>query len=284
MVVKANGPMLLGRDRGGSRIFFRRGAPLRNGVTNTNKPHWFCRITVVLECRRSSQGGLRTPCTLPLDPPQHETAKILNLLHIGPFQVNNVDSGGLESCVRENCKALFTGVGRLKGYELKLHIDESMKPVAQPVRRILFGLREKVDKKLNQLLEPVIIEELPDGPSMGDGDLRVSVDMHCAKEAIIRERHLISRVEELLHNLNGSTVFSKIDLKWGFHQILLSEDTSLCLSHTEVFIIISSPLFGVILAPKKYQQIVRDVLRGCPGVANIAGDLIILGRSVEEHD
>ena len=154
-----------------------------------------------------------------------ETAEILNLLHIGPFQVNNVDSGGLESCVREKCKALFTGVGRLKGYELKLHIDESMKTVAQPVHRIPFGLQEKVDKKLNQLLEPVIIEELPNGPSKGDGDLRVSVDMRCAKEAIIRERHPISRVEELLHDLNGNAVFSKIDLKWGFHQIMLSEDS-----------------------------------------------------------
>ena len=40
-----------------------------------------------------------------------------------------------------------------------------MKPVAQPVRRIPFGLREKVDKKLDQLLELDIIEEVPDGPS-----------------------------------------------------------------------------------------------------------------------
>ena len=37
-----------------------------------NKPHFFFRrIPVVLENRRSSQArrGLRTPCTLPLDPP-----------------------------------------------------------------------------------------------------------------------------------------------------------------------------------------------------------------------
>ena len=45
------------------------GSPLRNGVTYTNKPHFLCRIPVVLESRRSSQGGVRTPCTLPLDPP-----------------------------------------------------------------------------------------------------------------------------------------------------------------------------------------------------------------------
>jgi len=43
-------------------------------------------------------------------------------------------------------------------------------------------------------------------------------------------------------------------------------------------------MFGVTLVPEKYQQIVRDVLRGCTGVANIADDLIIRGKDVVEHD
>ena len=59
--------------RGGSRIFFRRGCTRLLLYFNTNKPHsfFFCRIPVVLENRRSSQDGVgvRTPCTLPLDPP-----------------------------------------------------------------------------------------------------------------------------------------------------------------------------------------------------------------------
>ena len=63
----------LGEIRGGSRIFFRRGA-LVSCSTSTPINHivfFFCRIPVVLENRRSSQGGggMRTPCTLPLDPP-----------------------------------------------------------------------------------------------------------------------------------------------------------------------------------------------------------------------
>ena len=37
--------------------------------TPINQIVFFCRIPVVLENRRSSQGGVRTPCTLPLDPP-----------------------------------------------------------------------------------------------------------------------------------------------------------------------------------------------------------------------
>ena len=59
--------------RGGSRIFFGRGCSRLLLYFNTNKPHrfFFCRIPVVLENGRSSHGGggVRTPCTPPLDPP-----------------------------------------------------------------------------------------------------------------------------------------------------------------------------------------------------------------------
>ena len=43
-------------------------------------------------------------------------------------------------------------------------------------------------------------------------------------------------------------------------------------------------LFGITSAPEKYQKIIKDVLQGCPGVANIADDLIIHGKGLEEHD
>ena len=49
-------------------FFLGGGAPQRNGVTDG----FFFRIPVVLESHWSSQeggGGVRTPCTLPLDPP-----------------------------------------------------------------------------------------------------------------------------------------------------------------------------------------------------------------------
>ena len=81
-------------------------------------------------------------------------------------------------------------------------------------------------------------------------------------------------------------MFSKIDLKWGFHQILLGEDSR----HITTFVThrglyrYKRLMFGVASAPEKYQQIARDALRGCPGVANIADDLIINGKGVEEHD
>ena len=212
-----------------------------------------------------------------------ETVETLGLLRVGPLQVNSVVCEHSGDDIRRRYRDLFTGIGLLKGYELRLHVDESVKPVAQPVRRIPFGLREQVDKKLDELLQADIIEEVPEGPSgwisplvvvpKSDGDVRICVDMRRANEAIVRERHPIPTVEEFLHDLNGSTVFSKVDLKWGFHQILLSESSR----HITTFVThrglyrYKRLMFGVTSAPEKYQQIVKDVLRGCEGVANIWG-------------
>ena len=50
---------------------------------------------------------------------------------------------------------------------MKLHIDDSVKPVAQHVRRIPLGLWEEVDKTLDELLELDIIEGAPDGHQDG---------------------------------------------------------------------------------------------------------------------
>ena len=113
------------------------------------------------------------------------TAMVLDILRVGPAEANSV-SRGLDGDIRRRYSALFNGVGRLKGYELKLHIEDSVKPVAQHVRRIPLGLREKVEKKLDELLELDIIEGVPEGPSgwisplvvvpKSDGDVRVCVD------------------------------------------------------------------------------------------------------------
>ena len=58
-------------SQGRIQDFFRRGCTRLLLYFNTNKPHsfFFGRIPVVLENHRSSQVGVRTPCTLPLDSP-----------------------------------------------------------------------------------------------------------------------------------------------------------------------------------------------------------------------
>ena len=228
-----------------------------------------------------------------------KTAEQLKILRVGPEETTyTVAEEGRDSDIREEFADIFTGVGKLKDYKLKLHVDGNVTPVAQPVRRLPFGLRDKVDDKLNDLLEKGIIEELPEAtptrwvsplvvvPKADGKDIRVCVDMRRANKAIVRERHPIPTLQEVLYDLNGATVFSKIDLKWGFHQIELEEDSrdiTTFVTHRGLYRY-RRLMFGITSAPEKYQKIVSDVLAGCSGVANIADDLIIYGTDLIEHD
>ena len=43
--------------------------------------------------------------------------------------------------------------------------------------------------------------------------------------AIVRERHPMPTADKLIHKLNGAKVFSKLDLRHGYHQILLAPES-----------------------------------------------------------
>ena len=63
-------------------------------------------------------------------------------------------------------EALFQGTGNLKGVDVKLEIDETVQPVAQPARCIPHSMTSKVNNKLQEMREEGINEkskELPHG-------------------------------------------------------------------------------------------------------------------------
>ena len=57
---------------------------------------------------------------------------------------------------------MFTGFGKLQGAQIKLDIDETKVPKAQPQRRIPYHLREKVTTAIHELGKQDIIERVPD--------------------------------------------------------------------------------------------------------------------------
>ena len=54
---------------------------------------------------------------------------------------------------------VFEGLGKLNAYQQKLHQDDSVQPVAQPLRQIPFSRRQKVTAKLKQLEGLDVIEK-----------------------------------------------------------------------------------------------------------------------------
>ena len=107
--------------------------------------------------------------------------------------------------------------------------------MAQKGRRTPFHLRKKVEKEIATMLKDDIIEEIDKEstpwvspivtPPKKNGDVRMCVDIRMANKAIERERHPMPTIDELIHDLNGSNVFSKMDLKAGYNQLVLEEES-----------------------------------------------------------
>ena len=54
---------------------------------------------------------------------------------------------------------VFKGIGKLKDVKVKIHIDENVKPVIQPLRRIPFHIHKQVEAELDRLEKLDITEK-----------------------------------------------------------------------------------------------------------------------------
>ena len=92
------------------------------------------------------------------------TAIQLGVLHIG--ESGNPEPGIVQQITDTRDKLMakypecFEGLGKLKDFQLKIAIDDTVKPVVQPLRRIPYHLRDKVEQKLLELESYDIIEKV----------------------------------------------------------------------------------------------------------------------------
>jgi hypothetical protein len=224
------------------------------------------------------------------------TAISLGILKIGvPQESVNSVSDDRKAIIKQKFPKCFEGVGKLKDFQLKIPIDESVKPVIQPIRRIPFLLREKLDRKLEELQQFDIIEKV-ESPSIWvspivvipkkNSEIRLCIDMRRANEAVVRERYPIPTVEEILQDLNQRKVYSKLDIKWAFHQLELSpesRDITAFMTHQGLFRY-KRLMFDISCAPEMYNKIIHQALSGLPGVNSIYDDIVVHGKSEEEHN
>ena len=100
----------------------------------------------------------------------------------------------------------------------------------QPQRRIPYHSRDKLEKELQKLVKEDIIEKVPENeqaewvspvvivPKKNDA-IRLCIDMRVANKAIKRIRHPIPTAKDISIELNGSTIFTKLDLNQAYHQL-----------------------------------------------------------------
>ena len=120
-----------------------------------------------------------------------------------------------------------------------------------------------------------------------DGTLRMCVDYRELNKVTVKNKYPLPRIDDLFDQLKGASVFSKIDLRSGYHQLKIKElDVPKSAFHTRYghyeFLVMP---FGLTNVPAAFIDLMNHVFKAYLDkfVIVFIDDILIYSRSREEH-
>ena len=186
------------------------------------------------------------------------------------------------------------GLPPVKDMDFAIELEPSTTPISKaPYRMAPVELKE-LKEQLQDLLDWGFIR--PSVSPWGapvlsvkkkDGTLRLCIDYRELNKVTIKNKYSLPRIDDLFDQLQGASVFSKIDLRSGYHQLRIKEvdipKTAFRSRYGHYEFTVMS--FGLTNAPAAFMDMLNRVFKDFLDTFIIVfiDDILIYSKTEEEH-
>ncbi|GJU64233.1 putative reverse transcriptase domain-containing protein [Tanacetum coccineum] len=189
----------------------------------------------------------------------------------------------------------LSGLPPTRQVEFQIDLMPGVAPVARAPYRLAPSKMKELSEQLQELSDKGFIR--PNSSPWGapvlfvkkkDGSFRMCIDYRELNKLTVKNRYPLPRIDDLFDQLQGSSVYSKIDLRSGYHQLRVREEDILKMAlrtrygHYEFQVM----PFGLTNAPAVFMHLMNRVCKPYLDkfVIVFIDDILIYSKNKKEHE